>query len=84
MGLGFSGGRGKSNLENGIRLNHVQYWSYAACVSYELSFTKSVRVADPKIYFNECCWGGDVVRDQLLSLISSKYEHIQTGQEDWG
>jgi hypothetical protein len=84
MGLGFSGGRGKSNLENGVRLNHVQHWSYAACVSYELSFTKSVRVADPKIYFNECCWGGDVVRDQLLPLISSKYEHIQTGQEDWG
>jgi hypothetical protein len=60
MGLGFRGGRRKSNLENGVRLNHVQHWSYAACVSYELSFTKSVRVADPE------------------------YEHIQTGQEDWG
>jgi hypothetical protein len=50
----------------------------------EISFKKSINIANPNIYFNECCRGGDVVRDQLLPLISKSYDHIQTGQEDWG
>jgi hypothetical protein len=53
-------------------------------VVYEISFTKPLVVADSDIYINDCCWGGDVVRDQLLPLVSSSYEKLQTGQEDWG
>src|SRR5215472_10081672 len=41
-------------------------------------------VSDASIYFNECCWGGDVVRDRFLPLISSRYEDVSTHQEDWG
>ena len=51
---------------------------------YELSFTKKVTVDDESIYINGCCWGGDVVRDHLLPLIQSKYQQVQTNQEDWG
>ena len=51
---------------------------------YEVSFTKAVNVSDPGIYINQCCWGGDVVRDHLLPTISTKFENIQTCQEDWG
>ncbi len=51
---------------------------------YELSFTKEVAIKDSEIYINECCWGGDVVRDQLLPLISADFEDVQTAQEDWG
>lgn len=51
---------------------------------YELNFTKPVVVADPAIYINECCWGGDIVRDQLLPTISSRYGDVRTHQEDWG
>ena len=51
---------------------------------YELSFTKAVGVQDREQYINECCIGGDVVRDVLLPLVSSRYEDVQTEQEDWG
>jgi hypothetical protein len=51
---------------------------------FELSFRKPVTVDSSQAYINECCWGGDMIRDQLLPLISSKYERIRTGQEDWG
>jgi hypothetical protein len=53
-------------------------------VPYELSFTKAVGVRDREQYINECCIGGDVVRDALLPLVSSRYEDVQTEQEDWG
>ena len=51
---------------------------------YELSFTKPVTVTDESIYINRCCWGGDVIRDHFLPLIQSRYQQIQTEQEDWG
>jgi hypothetical protein len=53
-------------------------------VPYELSFTKAVRVANRDQYINECCVGGDVVRDELLPLVTGRYEDVQTEQEDWG
>ena len=51
---------------------------------YQLSFTKSISVADPEVYWNDCCWGGDLVSDHLLPMIRDKYESIQNDQEDWG
>jgi hypothetical protein len=57
---------------------------YYPLVPYELSFTKPLVVADPSIYINECCWGGDIVRDKLLPAISNKYAEVFTNQEDWG
>jgi hypothetical protein len=51
---------------------------------YEISFTKPVVIADREQYINECCVGGDVVRDQLLPVVSGNYENIDTEQEDWG
>lgn len=51
---------------------------------YELSFTKVVGIQDREQYINECCVGGDVVRDELLPLVRARYEDVQTEQEDWG
>jgi hypothetical protein len=50
----------------------------------ELGFTKTLQITDPSIYINECCWGGDVLRDRFLPVISSHYGRIRTGPEDWG
>jgi hypothetical protein len=57
---------------------------------YEISFTKPVAVSDTSHYFNECCFGGDLVSEQLLPAIRERYEdwkrhgNIQANQEDWG
>jgi hypothetical protein len=51
---------------------------------FELSFNKPITVVNKVSYLSDCCWGGDVIQDYLLPLISSKYENIRTGQEDWG
>ena len=51
---------------------------------YEVSFKKLVNVSDPEQYINECCWGGDVVRSELLPAIASRFDEIQSMQEDWG
>lgn len=51
---------------------------------YEISFKKAVTVADPEIYINDCCWGGDVVQAQLLPLIEGQYDDVEANQEDWG
>ena len=51
---------------------------------YELSFSKPLSVADPEVYINDCCWGGDQVRDYLLPMVEGRFEKIQTTQEDWG
>jgi hypothetical protein len=51
---------------------------------YEIIFTKAVTISDPEIYINQCCWGGDVVRDQLLPSLLAKFEDFRTEQEDWG
>jgi hypothetical protein len=60
-------------------------------VPYELAFTKSFEVScpDPEargpraFYINDCCWGGDVVTEQLLPLVKD-YEKVIHCQEDWG
>src|SRR5262249_12575113 len=46
--------------------------------------TKAFTVTNPDIYINDCCLGGDLVRDHFLPLISNRFSQIQTGQEDWG
>jgi len=51
---------------------------------YEVSFTKRVEVADREQYINDCCVGGDIVVDQLLPAVRTRYTDIQTEQEDWG
>jgi hypothetical protein len=53
-------------------------------VPYEISFRKLLEVSEASIYINDCCWGGDLVRDRLLPLIQKRFDHIQTEQEDWG
>ena len=52
---------------------------------YEISFVKQITVSDPDLYINDCCWGGDVVRDELMPLVRANgYDSIETHQEDWG
>ena len=51
---------------------------------YELSFTATVPVGDSSQYINPCCWGGDIIRDRLMSPLAAQYGEIRTGQEDWG
>jgi hypothetical protein len=51
---------------------------------YEVTFTKQVPMVDREQYINDCCIGGDVVVNQLLPAVRSRYEEIQTEQEDWG
>ncbi len=51
---------------------------------YEISFVKAVTPEDPSDYFNECCYGGDVVSDRLRPAIQRRYTDIQANQEDWG
>lgn len=46
--------------------------------------TTRLTAPDPDIYINDCCWGGDVIRDWLLSIISGTYQKVFTEQEDWG
>jgi len=53
-------------------------------VPYELSFTAAVAVSDAGQYINDCCWGGDVIRDRLLPVVRDGYQEIRTEQEDWG
>lgn len=36
------------------------------------------------MYFNDCCWGGDVVSDLLLPIVSEGRTEIEHQQEDWG
>ena len=55
-----------------------------AAMPYEISFRKFIEVPDPEIYFNECCWGGDVVQQQLLPLVTAEYTDVMAEQEDWG
>ena len=55
-------------------------------MAYEIEFTTKVSVTDNQVYINDCCWGGDVVRDRLLPVVltSTGYDRVMTGQEDWG
>ncbi len=51
---------------------------------YEVSFTKRVPIQDREDYINDCCVGGDVVRDRLLPAVRARYGDVDTNQEDWG
>jgi hypothetical protein len=51
---------------------------------YEITFTKPLSVEDPDLYFNDCCYGGDVISDLLLPTIRPEYEQVRAEQEDWG
>jgi hypothetical protein len=51
---------------------------------YELSFTKQIEVANPGLYINDCCVGGDVVSAALLPALEARYGQVDTGEEDWG
>lgn len=41
-------------------------------------------VTDRSRYINDCCWGGDVIRDWLMAVVAEQYQEIRTEQEDWG
>lgn len=51
---------------------------------YEVAFKKPLEVPDTDLYINECCWGGDLVTERLLGVISGRYEDVRRNQEDWG
>lgn len=51
---------------------------------YELTFRKALPVADPGLYLNECCIGGDVVCDALLPALERRYDEPAANQEEWG
>ena len=53
-------------------------------MAYEIEFAAKFTVADPELYINDCCWGGDVVRDKLLPIVNVGFSDVQTLQEDWG
>ena len=51
---------------------------------YFLSFTKAIAEPASSSYINDCCRGGDVIRDYLLPQVEAAgYAKIETGQEDW-
>ena len=58
--------------------------SRKAVMPYEVSFTKRVPIQDRDDYINECCVGGDAVRDRLLPALQGRYGEVDTNQEDWG
>jgi len=51
---------------------------------YEITFTKKLDFGSESKYFNECCFGGDIVANELLPLVQESYHDIQSEQEDWG
>ena len=51
---------------------------------YELSFTKPLDVPRSDDYINECCYGGDVISDELQPLVTARYGDVEANQEDWG
>jgi hypothetical protein len=53
-------------------------------VPYELSFTTTLTVSDATQYINDCCWGGDLIRDRLMPMVADRYLDVRTDQEDWG
>jgi hypothetical protein len=51
---------------------------------YELAFEKQIQVSEPEGYFNDECFGGDVVVDRLLPRLKAGYTDVWSNQEDWG
>jgi hypothetical protein len=53
-------------------------------MAYEIEFRTKIIPLDPEIYINECCWGGDVIRDRLIPRVKQQFPDCFTEQEDWG
>ena len=53
-------------------------------MAYEISFSKKIESQNTDQYYNVCCWGGDVVRDELFPLVKENFQNVRTHQEDWG
>jgi hypothetical protein len=54
-------------------------------LTYELTFTHHFSIASRDHYVNDCCFGGDLIVQQLLPVVSiAEHDDIQTNQEDWG
>ena len=51
---------------------------------YELTFSKVVTAPDNVDYINECCYGSDVIGEELLPYLEKRFGEIQFEQEDWG
>ena len=51
---------------------------------YELTFSKVVKTPENADYINECCYGGDVIGEELLPYLEKRFGEIQFEQEDWG
>src|SRR3954468_6095413 len=62
-------------------LNHTCYDSPMA---YEIEVVAPVTPSKDVDYINECCRGGDVLRDRLLPKIRAAYPRLITCQEDFG
>src|SRR6185312_10165453 len=53
-------------------------------MAYEIEFLAPVRPNTDVEYINECCRGGDAIRDRLLPNIKAVYPDLMTCQEDFG
>ena len=53
-------------------------------VPYDLTFEKTFEVPDQEGYWNDCCFGGDVIVDQILPSLKDRYSDLWSNQEDWG
>ena len=51
---------------------------------YEITFRKKVNYGGEEKYFNECCFGGDLIVEKILPFIRENYRDAQSEQEDWG
>ena len=51
---------------------------------YELKFTKKLNYKNEDFYWNPCCYGGEIIIDQLMPIIENSFNDIQSNQEDWG
>lgn len=51
---------------------------------YEITFRKSLAVANETAYVNECCYGGDIVAEYLRRALSERFSVPEPFQEDWG
>jgi hypothetical protein len=53
-------------------------------VPYDVTFTHRFEVADPSIYWNDCCYAGDLILDRILPYFEGKFRDVRANQEDWG
>jgi hypothetical protein len=51
---------------------------------YEITFAKKLSIIDREQYIIDCCVGGDIILDVLLTELRKKYDDLTTNQEDRG